>query len=89
MGRPIRILWSEEPEENAVRHVGEHGVTPEGADESSADILIAVNRAVPTRADGWCRASHTAGDSWLSFLTTNEDEDLVVPVTAFEPQCGD
>jgi uncharacterized DUF497 family protein len=85
MSRPISILWSDDPEENVVEHVRDHGIEPDEADEV---ITAYFDQREPSRAGTgrWVVQGYTTKGRYLIVVFDHYvDADLVVPVTAYEP----
>jgi uncharacterized DUF497 family protein len=86
MAVPIRILWSDDPEDDVVGHLAEHGVTIREAEEVLTRYFD--DRDLSRAGTGrWIVQGFTrAGRYLVVVFDYYEDEDLVIPVTAFEPQ---
>jgi uncharacterized DUF497 family protein len=85
MAQPIRILWSEDPDEDVVAHIAEHGVRPEEADEVISRYF---DEREPSRAQTgrWVVQGFTRHGRFLVVVFDYyEAEELVIPVTAYEP----
>ncbi len=85
MPGPIVILWDHDRGGN-VEHLAEHGVTPEEAEEVIGAYFDDREPSYST-PQYWVVSGFTAlGRFLLVVFEYLADEEIVIPVTAFEPE---
>jgi len=84
MPPPLHVFWSDDPADNVIEHIAEHGVTME---EVEAVLLRDFDLRVPSRAGTgrWVVVGDTPSGRRLTVVFDYYPEEfLAVPVTAYD-----
>ena len=86
MSQPLVIYWSDDPDENVLEHIAEHGVTVQ---EAEAVLMTCFGQREPSAAETgrWVVQGYTPAGRYLMVVFDYDPElELVIPITAYEPQ---